>query len=143
VVEDPPAGFWTLDQLYPSPPFATYSAPGRKYLLYRTQAALKERGLYTSSVDGKEGKSTHNAIQLFQAKAGLRPTGLLDLPTLSALQLVAEPDYMDWSTPASIPTPPGGVRRPAGGARYNRSAPKEDPNLLERTSDRLRNLFNR
>jgi serine/threonine protein kinase len=139
LVSDPPAGFWTLDQIYPSPPFATYSAPGRKYLLYRTQAVLKEKGLYTSAVDGREGKSTHNAIQLFQAKSGLKPTGLLDMPTLAALQLAAEPDNMDWMSPAAIPIPPG--RRAAGGARYSRPQEADDPNFLERTSDRLKGIF--
>jgi hypothetical protein len=143
IVDEPPAGYWTLDQIYPSPPFSTYSAPGRKYLLYRTQAALKERGIYTSAVDGKEGKSTHNAIQLFQAKNGLKPTGLLDLPTLGALQLVAEPDNIDWTTPANIPTPPG--RRASGGARYSRPADTgdDDPNFIERASDRLKNIIGR
>ena len=143
LVSDPPTGYWTMEQMYPTPPFATYSAPGKKYLLYRTQTTLKERGLYTSSVDGKEGKSTHNAIQLFQAKSGLKPTGLLDMPTLAALQLAAEPDNMDWVVPysaSSSSSSPSVPRRVPGGGRYNRK-PEPAPNFLEKTGEKLKGLF--
>lgn len=141
IVSDPPSGFWTVEQIYPTPPYATYSPVGKKYLLYRTQAALKERGLYTSSVDGKEGKGTHNAIQLFQAKSGLRPTGLLDVPTLAALNLSAEPDKSDWTPPSSEGSA-SGARRAPGGGRYGRQSSSDDePGFFERTGGKLKNLF--
>ncbi|MDZ4287890.1 MAG: protein kinase [Prosthecobacter sp.] len=141
LVSDPPTGFWTIDQMYPTPPFTTYSAPGKKYLLYRTQATLKEKGLYTSTVDGKEGKSTHNAIQLFQAKSGLKPTGLLDVPTLAALLLSAEPDNIDWVAPYSSSSS-SGPRRAPGGGRYNRAEHGDDgSSFLEKTGDKLKGIF--
>jgi serine/threonine protein kinase len=141
LVADPPAGFWTVEQIFPTPPFASYTPTGKRYLLFRTQTLLKEKGLYTSTVDGKEGKGTHNAIQLFQARSGLRPTGLLDVPTLAALQLSAEQDNLAWvppggssyssgsSTGGMVPSP-GSTRRIPVGSRYE---PKiEEPGFLKR-----------
>lgn len=141
VVADPPSGFWTVEQMFPTVPFANYSATGKRYLLFRTQTLLKEKGLYTSTVDGKEGKGTHNAIQLFQAKNGLRPTGLLDVPTLAMLQLSAEADNLAWNAPANVgsgsTTSSRPVRRAPGGGRY---APQEEeqPNFFQR---KLRGLL--
>lgn len=129
-VTEPPKGYWEIGQVFPVIPHANYSEKGKRYLLYRTQQALKEQGLYTAKTDGEEGRSTHNAIILFQAKNGLQPNGLLDLPTLAALQLSAEPDKTDWSPPAGSVY--SGTRR--------RSAPKEEPNFLQRTSETLRRL---
>jgi serine/threonine protein kinase len=141
VVADPPAGFWTVEQMFPTVPFTNYSATGKRYLLFRTQAMLKEKGLYTSTVDGKEGKGTHNAIQLFQAKSGLRPTGLLDVPTLAALQLSAEADNLAWTVPAGSSTGVGSrsstVRRAPGGGRYTPQT-EEQPNFFQR---KLRGLL--
>lgn len=141
VVADPPAGFWTVEQMFPTVPFTNYSATGKRYLLFRTQAMLKEKGLYTSTVDGKEGKGTHNAIQLFQAKSGLRPTGLLDVPTLAALQLSAEADNLAWTVPAGTATGVGSrsstVRRAPGGGRYTPQT-EEQPNFFQR---KLRGLL--
>jgi peptidoglycan hydrolase-like protein with peptidoglycan-binding domain len=98
---------------------------------------LKEKSLYTSTVDGKEGKGTHNAIQLFQAKSGLRPTGLLDVPTLAALQLSTEPDNLAWTMPAPINSGSSGSRNfgrsPAGG-RYTPQT-EEQPNRFKRAID--------
>ncbi len=141
LVADPPAGFWTVEQIFPTPPFASYTPTGKRYLLFRTQTMLKEKGLYTSTVDGKEGKGTHNAIQLFQARSGLRPTGLLDVPTLAALQLSAEQDNLAWVPPGGssyssgsssggmVPSP-GSTRRIPVGSRYE---PKiEEPGFLKR-----------
>ncbi len=128
---EPTTGFWTLEQVFPVPPHATYSAKGKRYLLFRTQSLLKEKGLYTASVDGEEGKSTHNAIVLFQVRSGLQPNGLLDLPTLAALQLSAEVDKADWSPPSS-----GGS---SGGTR-RRTQTKEEPGFLQKTGDTLKRL---
>lgn len=141
LVADPPTGFWTVEQIFPTAPFASYTPTGKRYLLFRTQTLLKEKGLYTSTVDGKEGKGTHNAIQLFQVRSGLRPTGLLDVPTLAALQLSAEQDNLAWVPPGGssyssgsssggmVPSP-GSSRRIPVGSRYE---PKiEEPGFLKR-----------
>ncbi|MBB5039641.1 serine/threonine-protein kinase [Prosthecobacter dejongeii] len=128
---EPTTGFWTLEQVFPVLPHASYSPKGKRYLLFRTQSLLKEKGLYTASVDGEEGKSTHNAIVLFQVRSGLQPNGLLDLPTLAALQLSAEVDKADWSPPSS-----GGG---SGGTR-RRTQTKEEPGFLQKTGDTLKRL---
>lgn len=130
-VPAPVDGFWTVEQIFPVLPHATYSAKGKRYLLYKTQAVLKEKGLYSSTVDGAEGKNTHNAIVLFQVRNGLEPNGLLDLPTLAALQLSAEPDKTDWNAPSSSSS--GGSRR--------RTAPKEEPGFFQKTGDTFKKLF--
>jgi len=131
-IPDPVSGFWTLEQIFPVLPHANYSAKGKHYLLYLTQSALKEKGLYTSTVDGEEGKGTHNAIVLFQVRNGLKPNGLLDLPTLAALELTAEPDKTDWSAPSSGGGSSGGTRK--------RTATKEDPGFFQKTGDTLKRL---
>lgn len=131
-IPDPVSGFWTLEQIFPVLPHANYSANGKHYLLYRTQSALKEKGLYTATVDGEEGKGTHNAIVLFQVRSGLKPNGLLDLPTLAALELTAEPDKTDWSAPSSGGGSSGGSRK--------RTVTKEDPGFFQKTGDTLKRL---
>lgn len=137
VVADPPSGFWTVEQMFPTVPFTNYSAAGKRFLLFRAQSVLKEKSLYTSSVDGKEGKGTHNAIQLFQAKSGLRPTGLLDVPTLAALNLSTEPDNLAWSMPATTnsgSSSSGKFGRAPGGGRYTPQT-EEQPNRFKRALD--------
>jgi serine/threonine protein kinase len=131
IVADPPTGFWTVEQMFPTVPFTNYSATGKRYLLFRAQTLLKEKSLYTSTVDGKEGKGTHNAIQLFQAKSGLRPTGLLDVPTLAALQLSTELDNLAWTPPASPGSGGRSDRRAPGGGRYTPQT-EDQPSFFER-----------
>lgn len=137
IVADPPSGFWTVEQIFPTVPFTNYSAAGKRFLLYRAQSVLKEKSLYTSTVDGKEGKGTHNAIQLFQAKNGLRPTGLLDVPTLAALNLSSEPDNLAWAMPAPINSGSSSgskFGRAPGGGRYTPQT-EEQPNRFKRALD--------
>lgn len=130
-VPPPPSGFWTVEQIFPVMPQASYSEKGKRYLLYKTQATLKELGLYTSTVDGAEGKGTHNAIILFQVRKGLITNGLLDLPTLTALNLSAEIDKTDWAP--VLNSSPGPYRRRS-------AAVKEEPNFLQKTGDTLKRL---
>lgn len=129
---EPTTGYWTLEQVFPVLPHATYSPKGKRYLLYRTQSLLKEKGLYTATVDGEEGKSTHNAIVLFQVRSGLLPNGLLDLPTLAALNLSAEEDKADWNSPSGSGSSGSGPRR--------RTPTKEEPGFLQKTGDTLKRL---
>lgn len=136
VVSKPESGFWTVEQVFPVPPHASFSAKGKRYLLYKTQSTLKELGLYTSTLDGAEGKGTHNAIILFQVRNGLEPNGLLDLPTLVALNLSAEPDKADWNPPSGG----GGSSGGGGGYRRRSSAPKEEPNFFQRTGETFKKL---
>ena len=130
IVADPPSGFWTVEQMFPTVPFTNYSATGKRYLLFRTQTLLKEKNIYASTVDGKEGPGTHTAIRKFQETSGLRPTGMLDVPTLVALQLSKEPDNLAWSPPASASSGSRSGRSPGGG-RYTPQT-EEQPGKFKR-----------
>jgi len=131
-VLEPLNGFWTLDQMFPVPPQADYSENGRRRLLFEAQQLLKEKGLYSATLDGMEGKGTHNAIVLFQAKNGISPTGLLDGLTLAAMALTTEPDTAEWKPPVSVSS--SGKRNPIA---------KEEPNFFQRTGKSIGRLFKR
>lgn len=96
VINEPPAGYWKLEELFAGTAYSGYSERGRRFLLYRTQQVLKEKGHYKSSADGAPGKNTHKAIAEFQTANGLPATGLLDSATLSALGLNGLADNSDW-----------------------------------------------
>lgn len=133
-VSEPPEGFWSIDRIFPTPPQTTYSEAGRRHLLYEVQRILKEKSLYSSTQDGKEGKGTHNAIILYQAKNGLLPNGLLDGPTLDSLALMDKPDEPQWKSPSSSV---------AGSSSRRKSTPKEDPNFFQRAGKSIGRFFNR
>lgn len=133
-VSEPPEGFWSIDRIFPTPPQTTYSEPGRRHLIYEVQRILKEKSLYSSTQDGKEGKGTHNAIILYQAKNGLLPNGLLDGPTLASLALMDKPDEPQWKSPSSSV---------AGSSSRRKSTAKEEPNLLQRAGKSIGRFFNR
>jgi hypothetical protein len=133
-VSEPPEGFWSIERIFPTPPQTTFSEAGRRHLLYEVQRVLKEKSLYSSTQDGKEGKGTHNAIILYQAKNGLLPNGLLDGPTLASLALMDKPDEPTWKSPSSSV---------AGSSSRRRSTPKEEPNLFQRAGKSIGRFFNR
>ena len=53
-----------------------------------TQTLLSRYGYYRSGIDGIFGPGTAAAVRIFQAQAGLRPNGRLNMETLSALGLL-------------------------------------------------------
>lgn len=132
-VSEPPNGSWPIEMLFPTPPQASYSENGRRKLLFKVQGLLKEKSLYSSTQDGKEGKGTHNAIVLFQAKNGLVPNGLLDGPTLKAMALLEEADDAEWKSPAVA----------SSGSSRKKSSSKEEPNIIQRTGKAIGKLFGR
>jgi len=135
VVSEPREGYWSIDRIFPTPPQATYSEGGRRRLIFEVQRILKEKSLYSSTQDGKEGKGTHNAIILYQAKNGLVPNGLLDGPTLVSLSLMDRPDDNEWR-----PAPPASAESGSGFRR--RTVPKEDPSFLQRAGKSIGRFFN-
>ncbi|WP_395735995.1 serine/threonine-protein kinase [Prosthecobacter sp.] len=137
-VSEPPQGFWPLAAIFPTPPQASYSESGRRHLLYDVQGLLKEKSIYSSAQDGKEGKGTHNAIILYQAKHGLVPNGLLDGPTLASMSLIDKPDDPDWKAPSSS----GGSGSSQSGFR-RRPQSQEEPNLFQRAGKSIGRFFNR
>ena len=132
-VSEPPDGYWPLNMLFPTPPQAAYSESGRRHVLYEAQSLLREKDLYNSTQDGKEGKGTHNAIVLFQAKSGLVPNGLLDGPTLAAMELDDIPDEPSWKTPAVA----------SSSSRRRSAKPKDEPGFLQRAGKSIGKLFKR
>jgi len=130
-VPQPESGFWTLEQVFPSLPHSNYSLKGKHYLLYKTQSELKQKGFYTSVVDGEEGKGTHNAIVLFQVRNGLVANGLLDLPTLAALELSAEEDKPEWALKSTASGSTG---------KKKRNSTKEESGFFQKTGDTLKRL---
>lgn len=133
-VSEPPEGYWSIERIFPTPPQTAYSEPGRRHLLYEAQRILKEKSLYSSTQDGKEGKGTHNAIILYQAKNGLLPNGLLDGPTLVSLALMDTPDEPTWKSPSSSV---------GSSSSRRRSTPKEEPNMFQRAGKSIGRFFNR
>lgn len=134
-ITEPPNGHWPLAMIFPTPPQAAYSENGRRRLLYEVQGFLHEKDLYDATRDGKEGKSTHSAIVVFQAQSGLVPNGMLDGPTLAAMDLAATPDTPDWKAPVVATSP---TRSPV---RRRPPVQKEEPNFLQRTGKAVGKLF--
>jgi Putative peptidoglycan binding domain len=61
------------------------SAPASREVIARAQARLNELGFAAGTADGRMGARTQDAIRKFQASKKLRPTGELDVETLTAL----------------------------------------------------------
>lgn len=120
-VGEPSEGHWKLDELFSSSAYSGYSEAGRRYLLYKAQLGLK------IGADGKVGPGTHKAIQKFQTENSLQPTGQLDGPTLSALELTNVPDKPEWSAPKS-----GGGGSSRSGSRTPESEKTAARKFIER-----------
>lgn len=135
-VSEPSEGYWSIERIFPTPPQTAYSESGRRHLLFEVQRILKEKSLYTSTQDGKEGRGTHNAIILYQAKNGLVPNGLLDGPTLVSLSLMDKPDDTEWRPP-----PPSSSMAGSSANFRRRTVPKEEPNMLQRAGKSIGRFF--
>ena len=133
-VTEPPEGFWTVQQMFPVLPQASYSENGKRQLLYKAQGLLKEQGFYNATHDGKEGKGTHNAIVLFQARNSLIGNGLLDGPTLKAMNLAGLPDDPEWQSPAMS----SGVRKKSYSSK---SKAPEDQSILQKAGKSIGRFF--
>ena len=59
--------------------------------LLRSQILLDRASFSVGEIDGQRGSNFHDAIKVFQAEAGLRPTGALDRATRDALDQDAAP----------------------------------------------------
>ncbi len=79
------------------PPVPAAPPPGDP-VVEQVQSILKDLNFYTGAVDGLQGPNTHKAIEAYQRKVGLTPTGEIDGPLLD--QLGATP------TTASVPPQP-------------------------------------
>jgi murein L,D-transpeptidase YcbB/YkuD len=66
-------------------PATSQSMGGGQGDVQQLQEQLKSAGLYRGRVDGEMGPQTRRALARFQRQQGLRPTGVPDEQTLSAL----------------------------------------------------------
>jgi len=128
-VGEPASGSWKLDEILANSEYSGISENGRRYVLYRAQQVLKEKGHYSSTVDGSPGKGTHKAIQAFQSANGLQSSGQLDSATLAALSLAGLEDKSTWSTPQRSKT----RSRSSGG-----DGDDDDPSWFSRKNDTIK-----
>ena len=89
----------------------------------QAQQALKQKGIYTGQVDGKDGPQTRSAISQFQKQNGLRQTAQLDAPTMTRLQ------------GGSSGQTPGGSSMPSTHGSSSMSAPGAAPQSNDRDDD--------
>lgn len=137
-VTEPPNGHWPLALIFPTPPQAAFSESGRRRLLYEVQGVLRDKNLYNSTQDGKEGKGTHTAIVLFQAKSGLVPNGMLDGPTLMAMGLLGQADDPQWIPPGTYDSGASGT-----GGRRRGPMPEPEQSFFERAGGKIGRFFNK
>jgi peptidoglycan hydrolase-like protein with peptidoglycan-binding domain len=64
---------------------ATAAASLSEEQIKQAQQKLKAEELYQGEIDGIAGPQTHDAIEAFQKKHGLKQTGSLDQETMNAL----------------------------------------------------------
>ena len=117
----PASGYFDLDALYLSGPYAAYNRYTRSRILKQAQTKLKAAGLYTSSADGEPGPGTQRAILAHQQAHGLSLTGQLDTATLDSLGLS---DQSQMTPPKPAPRP---VVRPAPRPQTKPSRPASKP----------------
>ena len=94
------------------------------------QTRLVELGFLKGGADGMFGPGTQSAVQEFQTKAGLTPSGMPDDITLMGLF------YAGPQRPAAAARPSSGAPAPAPAAPSQSSAPppaKLDLNLIPKT----------
>lgn len=116
---------------------AGYGSPGGDVRVRNVQRLLQTVGYDPGAVDGRFGERTEAAVQWFQAKHGLRPSGAIDPASLRRLRRLArEQSQPRHSTPrlAAPPLPsagwhgqPIGNPQPELGARLSRWARTHGP----------------
>lgn len=78
------------------------------------QTQLKALGLYEGAIDGVPGSGTRKAIAVFQAEAGLEPTGLIDTRLMLALSAArGAPQTSALEPPMSVAPESTGAIAPA------------------------------
>lgn len=69
-------------------PFEVAPPDVQRRVIIGAQTMLARSGFYRSGVDGVCGPGTQAALRIYQSRAGLMPSGLLDMDTLAALGLL-------------------------------------------------------
>ena len=109
-------------------PGAGYGTPGGSDGVRAVQRMLRSAGYDPGPVDGLFGPRTQAAVQWFQAKGGIRPTGVFDPASLSRLRgrIRNRPAPNDLASPRRLEAPPlpsaGWHGRPIRNPQRGRSA---------------------
>ena len=104
--EPAPADPETLQEIFRQSRYSGYSTSGQGFILFKVQKKLE------LTADGKLGPKTRKAIKDYQRKyvAEVETIGLLDDPTLAALELNNESDNEGWRFQS--PPPPAPNQKP-------------------------------
>lgn len=90
----------------------------QRQVLVGAQMRLARRGYYRSAIDGIYGPAMESALSSFQMRAGLEPTGVLDIETLNALGLLPGPGRRGMRRPRRRMMPPPVIIAPNGERVY-------------------------
>ncbi len=74
--------------IFAGTPYETAPPPIQRSVISGAQDILLQRGYYRGSIDGAYGPATEFALRAYQAQADLQPTGVFDMDTLAAMQLL-------------------------------------------------------
>jgi len=85
--DTPPVG---TGQIFAGTPYERAPAQLQMRVIAQTQALLGRDGYYRGRIDGSYGPGTAAAVQSFQSRAGIFPSGQLDVGTLRALGLAPD-----------------------------------------------------
>lgn len=77
----------------------------QRQVLAGAQMRLARQGYYRTAIDGIYGPAMESALTSFQLRAGLEPTGVLDMETLSALGLLPGPGRRGMRPPVRMRPP--------------------------------------
>ncbi len=90
----------------------------QRQVLIGAQMRLARQGYYRSDIDGIYGPGMEAAVRAFQSRAGLEPTGALDMETLAALRLLPGPHRRGRGGPPGRAMRPPVIRAPNGEPVY-------------------------
>ena len=83
----PTSGFFDLDAVFATGPFAAYTPASKERIFKAAQNRLKTQNFYQMEADGIPGAETQKSLIAFQRQKSMPVSGRLDLPTVEALGL--------------------------------------------------------
>ncbi|MGB3539639.1 MAG: peptidoglycan-binding domain-containing protein [Mesorhizobium sp.] len=104
----------------------------------QVQGILKDLNFYTGTVDGLQGPNTHKAIEAYQQKVGLTPSGEIDsqlLDQLGATPITAA--VVPRPTPRAPASQAPAAQPPAPGADVTNAISANTPAVAARTDARI------
>jgi peptidoglycan hydrolase-like protein with peptidoglycan-binding domain len=90
----------------------------QRQVLIGAQMRLARQGYYRSAIDGIYGPAMEAALSAYQLRAGLEPTGVLDMDTLNALGLLPGRGRPGMRPPSRSMRRPGVILAPNGERVY-------------------------